>query len=726
MGVRRQPVTSLALLGLVLVLPGGALAEGFGGSIEPSVNASRSTSTDQSGRSTFVTSEAFLQKYRLNVDRSVYPLLRFFGNGILEKEDGSMGELQAIDRTLTNLNLMVTAGNKVLNASLQGSRREEAGRSTLGTRNVVNESAGLVVGWRPLELPIAELRLMHSRNYDTRRVELDTTLRDATLSVRYESREKVRVSDTIRFSNVRDFLTDSNTSELANSFHASQDGVILKGRTRFHASLSLDNRYTRAEVMAAGAELSTQRFPVFGLSLVEAFPALPTADTLVRNPAVIDGNTTASASINIGFSPSAAGDTNPRDVGAEFADAVTEVNRLFVFVDRALSELVANSFIWDVYQSADNVSWTPVPLAGGVSFNRFQNRFEIPIALTQAPFLKVVTRPLPASVTSEPAFSDIFITELQFFHVVAAPEEVVTNSGATQRLDFSARSRIFSNPGLHHDLTANFGHTSGLHEHFIYFVSNGLSTDYLWKRKYRLNARISRQDYDQGNGHEGAFLYGGSASTSLLPTVRQGLTFSGKMGGNAAGPTNNNGVTFYNSAELYRGIGAQAVFGYSVGRVADVTNSSAQMNLSTSIAPYRPLSLGGSYSYVNSHLWRGNVRTVSVDSRLTGSVAYTPVTAFSVSGSIMRMMPSQARARTLASYGVGFAPFPGGELQLSMSYSESFDAGTQSVVRSVAPSLRWSIRSGTWVQVDYSYTSSDYEVNRSSNHFFSALLMVTL
>jgi hypothetical protein len=99
-------------------------------------------------------------------------------------------------------------------------------------------------------------------------------------------------------------------------------------------------------------------------------------------------------------------------MGVQFADATTAVNRIYVYVDDALTPQVAAALTWAAYRSDDNQVWTLVP-SGGVQFDPPALRFEIPIATTQARYLKVVTPPLSVAVTSAPEFEAVLVTEVQ-------------------------------------------------------------------------------------------------------------------------------------------------------------------------------------------------------------------------------------------------------------------------------------------------------------------------
>ena len=103
----------------------------------------------------------------------------------------------------------------------------------------------------------------------------------------------------------------------------------------------------------------------------------PRLGALAPNAALIDGNLTASAGIDIGLPP-LGGNLQPRNIGLDFLNPV-QVNDLQVWVDRTLTPVVAASFSWDIYTSADNLTWTLYQTVFPATFGPFQNRFDIQI-----------------------------------------------------------------------------------------------------------------------------------------------------------------------------------------------------------------------------------------------------------------------------------------------------------------------------------------------------------
>ncbi len=159
-----------------------------------------------------------------------------------------------------------------------------------------------------------------------------------------------------------------------------------------------------------------------GLSALEIPPATAASIALSATPALVDGDRATSAGLNIGFARSVAGDVAPRDVGAQLPNAVTPVSEVYVWVDRSLPVDVAGAFSWAAYRSDDNLTWTPVPFAGPVTFGAFDDRFELRIERTQARYLKAVARPLTAGTTLDPRFADILVTEIELYlSTFAAP-----------------------------------------------------------------------------------------------------------------------------------------------------------------------------------------------------------------------------------------------------------------------------------------------------------------
>ncbi len=178
------------------------------------------------------------------------------------------------------------------------------------------------------------------------------------------------------------------------------------------------------EQRGEGGYVTRQQLPFSGLSAVETFPATAVDIQLAPNPLLIDGNTTATAGINVGFGPTESGDRDARHVGAGFADAVTPVNTIYVWLDRSLPPAVGSALVGSmaVYRSDDNRNWTPVAVVSPPVMSQFANRIEVTIAQTQASYLKVTLLPLAVGVTTDAAYRELFVTEIQLLLVLPASQ----------------------------------------------------------------------------------------------------------------------------------------------------------------------------------------------------------------------------------------------------------------------------------------------------------------
>ena len=166
---------------------------------------------------------------------------------------------------------------------------------------------------------------------------------------------------------------------------------------------------------------------------------------------------TASAGIDIGYAPSVAGDTNFRDVGAAFADALTAVNLIYVYVDRQLPSSISSAFQWTAYTSIDNQNWTQVPVTS-VTFGVIDNRFEIGIQPIQAQYVKVVTRPLAVGVTLDRTYADIYVTEIRTYDVVSASSASVSLSSLTGSATGTLHFVLVRSLNLAYDFSLAFYH----------------------------------------------------------------------------------------------------------------------------------------------------------------------------------------------------------------------------------------------------------------------------
>lgn len=454
--------------------------------------------------------------------------------------------------------------------------------------------------------------------------------------------------------------------------------------------------------------MTLQQFPIGGLSLVETFPSTPSQGTLLPNPALIDGDTAASAGIDIGFAPSLAGDQNFRDMGVLFGNTTTPVTVLRLWVDRQLPPEVWAAYTFTAWQSDDNVTWAPVPVAGPVLFGVFDNRFEIPIARTQARYVKVVTKPLPPSVTVDPRYADILVTELQAFLVAPAGEVPRRTTQTGGNFNGSARVLMWRPWNLTYTLALNTSHD----DDFVpgdWSVLNAISAAKPIGRTLAFSARVDRTDSGSpGRPHESQNRWSAQLAWDPLPTLGLSVTYTGIQTQLAMGTTLSNGFSLTGRVDLYTGVSLTAVGGYTwaldvLGRQQNGVNAS----FGATVVPFPALTLSGSWNVGNSFVLGSLAATPSQQtSLLQGNATFTPVPALFFSAGISRSTGTNQGSQTLTNFGAGFSPFAGGQLLLRFSYNENLDSSSQLRNRVFGPGLRWNIRTGTYLDVSYTWNDS--------------------
>lgn len=713
---------------LLLLSAAAASADGISGLIEEDYTRSRQRSTDQSGATQTFDTEQFRQRYRLLVDRTFFPNLRVNAGGTFEQLLGSVesdGNSTPIDSRLTDFFGSLQLTGPILSGALGYDRGEQTAGTTTIPFGFIREEPSLMLAWRPTDLPTFTLRLARPAFHDRERQLQDIVTNQLIFGAIYAPVRQLDLRYFLDLEDPHDQVHRTNITSLTQSLRAGYDDIVLGGRSTVSLGANLINQQIRISQSAAGGQSFTPLAPIAGYSLVETFPAAPQLDTLVANPALINGDVSSTAGINLGTGRSLAGDTLLRDLGAQFADAVTRANTFWVWVDRQLPQGVAATMQWSAWESIDGTNWTEIrPVS--VVFNLFSPRFEITIPETQARWLKVVTRPLTPAATADPLYREVFVTELQLLLVTSAPAPHGWESQTGLTASASARTQIVPQL-LAHDVTlfVTSGTRPGAAARNTWLLVNGLSLIKRLSTILTAQARVARQDSDQLRGHEGEWLYSGSLSATPLPTLSGSLVYSGRADSGAQGNFTSNTLSAFAQALPYRGIALVGNASYGV-----TTNASGQtsgidsVTFGATVQPHANLSLTGAYGHSTSVTTGGGFpRTVVVNNRAEGTLTFNPVRALYLSAGISRIV-APPRPVTLANASVNFSPFPGGDLQLGVVFTQNLEAdgGT---TRLVSPNLRWNLRHAT-ITLGYTLMDTDGTVQGLHNRSFNANLRIPL
>jgi hypothetical protein len=735
MSGKRQSGLALALVASVaLTKTVPARAVDLSLQLQPGYNNATLHSKDETGQEHRTESSTWLQKYRLSLDAPIYPQLVLNAGGVLDWNNGTArtdGVDSSFDSKRWNGFAHLRLGSAMVSGGLDYDRRDESSKTTVaGVRSssprFVSESYGASVSWRPVDLPSLDLALHRQDAYDWTRKLVDRTSDDALLSTRYKPVSEVDLGLAIRAGQTENHLTQQRTRDLTQSLLASYADSYLAGRAAAYVAYNASARVSTTSVGKIGGTVPTLQLPAAGLSIVEIFPAIATQVTLNPNAALIDGNLTTSAGLNLGFSASAGGQRQYRDIGAQFTNVITPVNAVYVWVDRQIPDDVASSFQWEAYRSDDNVNWTPITITGAVVFGILENRFEISIERTEARYLKVVTRPLVSTLTTDPQLSEIFVTEAQFLLVVPAEEARGRSSSFGGSLNANGRLSLVPSINLAYDVSSLITHSDT--GSVTWAISNGLTASRRLNPVFRVSGRVDRTDTDSGLGHESSNRWGGSLSIEPLTTlgglVSYGGQFSQSRGGNALTQT----LALLGRADLYEGIALSATGTQGLGfNEAHQTVQSTTGSAGLSLVPNRFFSANGNASYTGSSQRGGDApdrtdRRVALDAAATLS----PFPALALAGGVSRFLAKNLPPQTLANFSASLSPFPGGALSIRYAYLETLDTAADQRTRVHGPSLRWNIRAGWFFDSGYSFQETHAPAEQTSGRAFNANLTITL
>jgi hypothetical protein len=730
----RQLVSCVVLL-VCLALPSVVSADGISGFLELDYNIVDTRTTDTSGTTTDSKVTQFRQRLNLSLSKTLYPNLRLLASGLFDNQratDNTGGvEIVSKDRILQPY-ISLTLRTPLFGVALNYARREEKS-SVAGFPSItdVNESYTGLFNWRPEGFPTLDLRIVRTNTFDKARLFRDDTDDLISLLTQYEPARGVGLVYRGSYENSKVRLEDLESKTWTHNAIVNYDGKFFSDRVRVSGSYEITRR--SAEITATGTgEVSFPIAPFAGLFSIDD---TPTQGALDQNPALVDGNTTASAGINIGLPPPG-GDTKPRNMGLDFF-ADTKVNEIFIYVDRDISE-IASAFSWDIYTSQDNLNWTLQSPMVTAAFVAFQKRFEIRFPDVQSRYIKVVVNPLSPVVPGASGFPDIFVTEMQAFITQPAPNASQKIERTTHNLSLDGRVRILDVPELYYEVSYFLLKNVGASSSQTWALSNGLSLAHRFNAVFSGSARVAREDSSDLLGMTHSYVYTASINATPLPTLTHSLNFNGRIEDNPEGNVHSNGVVLFTSAELYKGISINASGGLQVGSTTsfgvETSQKSTLLNVGASIVPNPRLTMGLDYYYSNNTSEGGGRPSTSFPTtRADVTMTFRPFPLLYLVGS-WGIVDQQDRNTTVQGYTVSWTPFPGGQLQCGLSYTENIQSATTTgtgllsdlsgKVRIFLGSVRWNITRRSYLQVLYQITDSSAVDTSSKTKLLETTLMV--
>lgn len=723
-----SPIAALAAVMFPGESWGDGIFEGISGSVESTYAFVSTKTTDASGNSTKTKTNNFFNRFTLNVNYDLYPKLNLNAGATFEDSLTDPVDTETIRQTeFTRIRpyVFLTLRDPMYRGSLGYDLREDTLRASgLPKTTLTQDNYIATFDWRPEGLPWTNVAYTRTNTRDGDRSVVDTEKDYLYLKSQYQYRG-LELWYVGTYTDTNDKIRNFESTQLSNEGRLAYSTTLFNGRTSFNT----DNRVnvTTFDTKTAGqGQVGFPVFPVVGLS---ALSDTPTNVTLGPTPALIDGNLTASAGINIGL-PALGGDTRQRNIGVDFL-APQELNSLQVWVDRDLPFEIANSFLWEVYTSTDNLNWTLLQAAAPAPFGPFLTRFEISFPKVKTRYIKVVTRPLSGAVIIPPGFATpdlIFITEVQAFLNTPAPDVHQSTTRVFQNYTLDVKTRILNTPTLYYDFNAYYLDVSP-NGQTQYNISNGLFVNHAFSPIFSTSANASIEVGEQQDQSRVAFLYYASLVANPLRTLSHNLVFSGNNQTIGDLTNRSNAVILYNTAQLYKGIDATLNLGVALTSEEQIGGGwidrrRIYLNPGVNITPHPSLVLTLYYLGAQTHT-SGSPTTLAdvTENRLDLGASWTPFRSLFLSASVNVATQTGQETSVQQNYGLNWAPFPDGQLQFSFFYNENYypDRST-----SIQPTLRWylSPRRRSYLDVSYQRNRSESAGQKTDTDIISSSLKI--
>ncbi len=724
-GASIAPFRSVSRLLVVAAALGASpvRADGVSGYVEWAYTRSETSGADalDTPSETFVRS--FRQRTSIQWERRLFPNLHVLAGGLYELER-SRPETDGvgIDARLAKLRpfALVRLRTPEHQADLGYSRSEDRSRIEGGeASSLVRDTVSASLGWLPERLPRTRLYWIRTDDHDGGRTARDATQDSLQLLSDYQPVPQV----VLRYRGSRletsDRVAGTESRSLLHSGRVTFSDAYWDRRVSVNADYNAQLREVETR-SRGGGEISLPLYPVAGLSSLDDSPE---EDTPAPNPALIDGSTEAGAGIDLGL-PAPGADDRPRNLGLDFR-VPTEANTLLVWVDRELRAEVAQSFVWEIWTSEDGFRWTRRQVVAAAPFGPFQNRFEIRFSSATARFHKLVVHPLAAAVPFASEYPNILVTELQgaVLRSAAEAEGEATTRGAIA--DLGVRARLTRGPLLHYELTGYYNGAGDVPA--TWTLSNGLLLTRALDRVWSVTARLAREEGRERRLDRTAWVHSASLSAVPLPALRWNLVWSGKDETLGGASLDQDSVFLYSIAALYEGVDLNL----GVGRSHSSTESGrrvegTQSNVSLALAPHSRAAFHLTWQSRADESGGGDLAApVRTRTRAAeASASLRPVDTLYVYGSYRREWREDRPPLQTRNVALSWAPFPDGDLHVNVGFDEIRRTDLDSLQRTFTPSLRWTIRGGTFLDVAYQRLKLDSILDRLETTILGATVRI--
>jgi hypothetical protein len=727
---------------ILLLLPvwAGAqgLLQGVSGSLEFNYDYLTSKTTDATGNTVKTTTMVYNPRIQFDINTMIYPNLILTTGGIAEGIIGDLRPSDGSDITTRQYNFRpyidLTLRTPFYWGSLGYVRREQITNGTnLPSITLVRDEYYGIAGIRPEGLPYMELQVRKRNTYDDTKDIQNLSEDIITLDSKYQYKGLfLDYYGTYLHSDNK--VAGLDVFQYTHTGRASYSDSFLDKRIAVSTNYHIIYQETRTEAKPGTPGQGVVTFQVFPSGGLFAFDDTPLdGPALALDPALIDGDLTTPAGIDIGLPP--VPDLRLRNIGLDFTTP-SEVNRLLLWVDRDLSSApsIVNYFAvnFKVYVSSDNLNWDLWSDPPTVTFGPLQNSFEIKFAnvIPARQYIKVVTPALNAAVPGASSFPNIFVTELQAFR--DAP--VSTNPGTTSTTtthtltndyDLDVKTRILDNPNLFYELYGHYNRQDPGNQ-YRYTVSNALYTVHRFNEVFSGRARAAVENGEDLGDKRKAYIYDAALTADPFRTLHNSLVVNGrdeKIGGK---PNDLNSIILYSTAQLYKGIDAGLNGGVNfIKQESGQKGKDVVINLQTHIVPHPTLTLGLNYGNTISHRTGGDLPSSSTYHQTADfTVSYNPFRTLSFFGFIQLLDDKGKGLQTLQNYAINWSPFPDGALQFFLNYNENYRSDDNFKERILVPSIRYNLSKRSYIQLQYQRTRSKSDVQKIDSDLISTTLKI--
>jgi hypothetical protein len=678
------------------------------------------TTTTNTATGATTTTDSTLTTPRLNLQSEtlLLPSLRLTAGGVFDVDftNASTGN-QSLRSSITEFRpyVEVRSINPVLSPGFGYHRRQTWARvAGLAGASLVNEDYAAYLGWRPEGLFVTNAQFVRTNTFDGDRVFQDTTKDFTSVITRYSG---VSLNAYYSFTALdnEDRLANFETRQITNAARLAHSKSFWNRRVQWNGTYNINRQDIRTLASGDGGEVEV---PVLSFTGLSALSDTPLTGPLAENTPLADGTFTASAGVNLGLVPPG-GDTRARNLGLDFLNP-TEVDRLYVWVDREIPVDIASTYSWEVYSSRDNITWTREATVPTAPFGPFENRFRLDFPAVTARYLKVVTRPLSPALPDATRWPDIFVVELQSYLVQSASEAADRLTRTNQTINADLRVRLMDTRELYYEGSYWYtGATQGgpIRE----TLSNGVSITHRFNRVWSTYARAAHEQGRQVEGQRRANVANATLTFTPIPTVTSSILYTGQDEEIGGRPNDRQSLYLQTNTQVYRGV--DVLVGVGANRQTRETGERLRdrvLTLNATVVPRQNVTL--TVNFADIATVRSGPEPGPTDSTTrTGyfTLAFDPLRTLHLVVGEELVAVTGEQTRTTTNFSVNWSPFPDGALQFIASYNEALRPVYFGSERNTRYGVRWALERNSYLDVSYQRIGSELGFEEIDSKIFS-------